>query len=102
MRMMFTSPRLENVETVQALFEAAGIETKITGTKPFPVAVLPITHASLETVNRTRNCGSSVPMTTGVRAKSCLPRAYWIRRWIPMCRTVTANPHRRQNRPTSW
>ena len=35
MRMMFTSPRLENVETVQALFHEAGIETKITGGRSY-------------------------------------------------------------------
>lgn len=35
MRMMFTSARTENVERVQALFDEAGIETKITGGRSF-------------------------------------------------------------------
>ena len=35
MRMMFTSPRTENVERVQALFDEAGIESKITGGRSF-------------------------------------------------------------------
>lgn len=35
MRMMFTSARTENVERVQALFDDAGIESKITGGRSF-------------------------------------------------------------------
>lgn len=35
MRMMFTSPRLENVEAVQALLHDAGIETKIVGGRSY-------------------------------------------------------------------
>ena len=35
MRMIFTSARTENVESVQALFDAAGIENKITGGRSF-------------------------------------------------------------------
>ena len=35
MRMMFTSPRLENVEAVQALMQQAGIETRITGGRSY-------------------------------------------------------------------
>jgi len=35
MRMMFTSPRLENVEAVQAMLHDAGIETKIVGGRSY-------------------------------------------------------------------
>lgn len=35
MRMMFTSPRLENVEAVQAMLRDAGIETKIVGGRSY-------------------------------------------------------------------
>lgn len=35
MRMMFTSPRLENVEAVQAMLHEAGIETKIVGGRSY-------------------------------------------------------------------
>lgn len=35
MRMMFTSPRLENVEAAQALMRESGIETKIVGGRSY-------------------------------------------------------------------
>ncbi len=35
MRMMFTSPRLENVEAVQAMLQEAGIQTKIVGGRSY-------------------------------------------------------------------
>jgi hypothetical protein len=35
MRMMFTSPRLENVEAVQAMLQEAGIQSKIVGGRSY-------------------------------------------------------------------